>query len=136
MRKIKLSIPIIITFLLTGCETHKELNVLSTRNIVSDTKKTTILYVITDIYQFENYTICSKDIISHCIKNDFKNVKFSYDIEGYPYEIISYIYSSQSNFKNNTPAFKIVFTPKSDIATSTYTIKDNTNEYIYNVTTY
>lgn len=126
---------IVTTFLFSGCKKNQALDVVSSRDIVDDNRKITTLYIVADMNKFRDYTIYSKNIISHCLKNDFDNIKFSYDVEGYPSEIVSYVYSSQLNYETNHPVFKMIYTIKNNTYSS-YNIKDNTNDYTYEIISY
>ena len=45
--------------------------------------------------EIENYEMCSKQILEHCILNDFKDFRFSYDVNGYPDKIVATIFLAQ-----------------------------------------
>lgn len=49
--------------------------------------------------------MCSKQILEHCILNDFKDFRFSYDVNGYPDKIVATIFLAQDDIKENNPIF-------------------------------
>lgn len=55
--------------------------------------------------EIENYEMCSKQILEHCILNDFKDFRFSYDVNGYPDKIVATIFLAQDDIKENNPIF-------------------------------
>lgn len=59
--------------------------------------------------EIENYEMCSKQILEHCILNDFKDFRFSYDINGYPDKIVATIFLTQDNIKENNPIFQVTY---------------------------
>lgn len=46
-------------------------------------------------------------IIEHCRKNDFKDVKFSYDVLGYPDKILITVYPSELRMKIHRGSWEI-----------------------------
>lgn len=59
--------------------------------------------------EIENYEMCSKQILAHCILNDFKDFQFSYDVNGYPDKIVATIFLAQDNIKENNPIFQVTY---------------------------
>ena len=59
--------------------------------------------------EIENYEMCSKQILEHCILNDFKDFRFSYDVNGYPDKIVATIFLAQDDIKENNPIFQVTY---------------------------
>lgn len=59
--------------------------------------------------EIENYEMCSKQILEHCILNDFKDIQFSYDVNGYPDKIVATIFLTQDDIKENNPIFQVTY---------------------------
>ena len=59
--------------------------------------------------EIENYEMCSKQILEHCILNDFKDFRFSYDVNGYPDKIVATIFLTQDDIKENNPIFQVTY---------------------------
>ena len=51
----------------------------------------------------------SKQILEHCILNDFKDFRFSYDVNGYPDKIVATIFLAQDDIKENNPIFQVTY---------------------------
>lgn len=52
---------------------------------------------------------CAKEVIEHCVRNDFDNIKFYYGAKEYPNEIHATIYLDENDFNNNEYVFKMVY---------------------------
>ena len=59
--------------------------------------------------EIENYEMCSKQILEHCILNDFKDFRFSYDVNGYPDKIVATIFLTQDDIKENNPIIQVTY---------------------------
>ena len=59
--------------------------------------------------EIENYEMCSKQILEHCILNDFKDFRFSYDVNGYPDKIVATIFLTLDDIKENNPIFQVTY---------------------------
>ena len=59
------------------------------------------------IWNKEKY---AKELIEKALDNKYKNVRFSYDITGYPNKIVISVYNNQWNYQHNYMAFQIMYT--------------------------
>jgi len=55
----------------------------------------------------KNTDAIAREILQHCMHNDFPSTKFSYDITGYPNIITANIYESKTDYLNANCIFKI-----------------------------
>ena len=88
MRKNLICILLLILILsLSGCSkvSTKEMDVFSS-TIEKNASETTltITVILNRQISSQEYEDYARSIIDHCIKNNFKSVKFSYDLSGYP----------------------------------------------------
>jgi len=59
------------------------------------------------IWNKEKY---ADELIEKAVDNKYKNVRFSYDITGYPDEIIISVYNNEWNYQHDYMAFQIIYT--------------------------
>lgn len=59
------------------------------------------------IWNKEKY---ADELIGKAVDNNYKNVRFSYDITGYPNEIIISVYNNEWNYQHDYMAFQIIYT--------------------------
>ena len=53
----------------------------------------------------------AKKLVVKALNNQYENVLFSYDIEGYPNEIRITVYDNRKNYKKGKKAFQITYLP-------------------------
>lgn len=87
---------------------------------------------IMDIYVVANakvtdYETCAKEVIQHCIANDFHTINFSYDYNGYPSELNATVYETENDFDNGDYLFKMSYTQDSN--TLEYNIADHPEHF-------
>lgn len=86
------------------------------------------IVVVVNQKEIVNYEKCAKKIIEHCIQNDFQNIRFSYDVQGYPNELCATAYLKKDDIKQNEPVFKINY--RQDFEKKyKYNIKDNPEKF-------
>lgn len=62
------------------------------------------------IWDKEKY---AKKLIEKALENEYKNVRFSYDIVGYPNEVNISVYYSEWSYRHECPRFRISYSGKS-----------------------
>ena len=105
MRKNLICILLLILILsLSGCSkvSTKEMDVFSS-TIEKNASETTltITVILNRQISSQEYEDYARSIIDHCIKNNFKSVKFSYDLSGYPSSLDATIYATENDIKKN-----------------------------------
>lgn len=84
------------------------------------------IYVVTNT-EVTDYETCAKEVIQHCIDNDFHTIHFSYDYNGYPSELNATIYESESDFESGEYLFKMSYIQDSN--TFEYNIADHPEHF-------
>ncbi len=108
-------------------EYSSEMEVVNSKNMSSSNyyrQEMTIILNRSELIDYD-YEECAMEIIEHCIANDFHNIKFSYDITGYPNEINATIFLSEEERENWNPLFEMSY--KSNLYE--YNIKDNPEQF-------
>ena len=59
------------------------------------------------IWNKEKY---ADELIEKAVDNKYKNVRFSYDITGYPDKIIISVYNNEWNYRHDYMTFQIIYT--------------------------
>lgn len=59
------------------------------------------------IWDKEKY---AEELIEKAVENKYRNVRFSYDITGYPNEIIISVYNTEWHYQHNCMTFQIMYT--------------------------
>ena len=118
-------VSILVICLLCSCDEQKEytgeMDVTSSRSTLASDGYREDITVVVDVEKIVDYEDCAWTIIDHYIANDFKNIKFSFDIKGYPYKFSADVYVVE----NDDPIFRMNY-----IAGSyQYNIKDNPERY-------
>lgn len=111
MRK-KLICILLLILSLSGCSkvSTKEMDVFSS-TIEKNASETTltITVILNRQISSQEYEDYARSIIDHCIKNNFKSVKFSYDLSGYPSSLDATVYATEMILK------KIIYATPLDI---------------------
>ena len=129
MRKNLICILLLILILsLSGCSkvSTKEMDVFSS-TIEKNASETTltITVILNRQISSQEYEDYARSIIDHCIKNNFKSVKFSYDLSGYPSSLDATIYATENDIKKNNICYTFRYHPADKNSSSKYTINDN-----------
>jgi len=132
MKKKLLIVAMLILFLI-GCSSEKqekysgesEMEVVNSRNMTSSNYYSQELIVILNRSEVVDYEECAREIIKHCIQNDFHSTKFSYDVQGYPNELKATVFLSQEDRENENILFEMFYEADS----YEYNIKDNQEQF-------
>lgn len=135
--KKKCIVVIIVAFICcsVGCLSHSEktaqencteMDALSTHSISFGDKTIQNISIVTN-QPITDYVACAHEIIQHCIDNDFKTIRFSYDMHGYPVEVNAHVYESEKDFENGDYIFQMSYTQ--DSSTLEYNIVDNPEHF-------
>lgn len=81
-----------------------------------------------------DYESCAKEVIQHCIANDFHTILFSYDYNGYPSELNATIYETETDFDNGNYLFKMSYAQ--DNNTLDYNIADHPEHFSLTIEPY
>ena len=125
MKKKIIVVAMLVMCLLCSCEKKKEytgeMDVTNSNSSLTNEGYIENITVVVDKEEIIDYEACAWEIIDHCISNDFRSVKFSYDIKGYPNGLIVTVYVKGSD----EPIFKMDYVADS----YKYNIKDNPDMY-------
>ena len=137
MRKNLICILLLILILsLSGCSkvSTKEMDVFSS-TIEKNASETTltITVILNRQISSQEYEDYARSIIDHCIKNNFKSVKFSYDLSGYPSSLDATIYATENDIKKNNICYTFRYHPADKNSSSKYTINDNSDKYLLEI---
>ena len=125
MKRKIIVVSILIMCLLCACDAQKEytgeMDVTNSNFSLTNEGYIENITVVVDKEEIIDYEACAWEIIDHCISNDFRSVKFSYDIKGYPNGLIATVYVKGSD----EPIFKMDYVTDS----YKYNIKDNPDMY-------
>lgn len=125
MKRKIIVVAMLVMCLLCSCEKKKEyigeMDVTSSRSTLSSDGYREDITVVVDVEKIVDYEDCAWTIIDHYIANDFKSIKFSFDIKGYPYKLSADVYV----VANDDPIFRMNYIADSN----RYNIKDNPNMY-------
>lgn len=70
----------------------------------------------------------AEEMIQKCIDNSFKDIRFSYDLSGYPTELRIYVYTNKLSWHNHVKSFEIIYAQ--DLTNNPpYNIKDNPEKF-------
>ena len=70
----------------------------------------------------------AEEIIQKCIENSFKEIRFSYDLRGYPTELRIHVYTNKLLWHNHVESFEIIYAQDSS-NNPPYNIKDNPEKF-------
>lgn len=125
MKRKIIVVSILIMCLLCACDAQKEytgeMDVTNSNFSLTNEGYIENITVVVDKEEIIDYEACAWEIIDHCISNDFRSVKFSYDIKGYPNGLIATVYVKGSD----EPILKMDYVTDS----YKYNIKDNPDMY-------
>ena len=118
--------------LLSGCTKEPiEMDVLSSDSVTAANWYELSIDVIADKDDVLDRDACSNEIIQHVLDNDFHNIRFSFDLNGYPNEVTVDVFTSEKNFKEGKVAYSFDYVP--DFNTENIdiqnNIKDNPDEF-------
>lgn len=125
MKRKIIIVSMLVMCLLCSCKNQKEytgeMDVTNSNSSLTNEGYIENITVVVDKEEIIDYEACAWEIIDHCISNDFRSVKFSYDIKGYPNGLSATVCVKSSN--------ESVF--RMDYVTDSYkyNIKDNPDMY-------
>lgn len=101
---------LLLCILMTGCmKKHMEMDVFSSRNVISDNWYELVIEVIVDEEIASDEDACSRNIIQHILDNDFHNMRFAFDINGYPNKVIVDVFTTEKNLQNDKKAYSFEY---------------------------
>ena len=56
----------------------------------------------------------AEELIEKAVENKYRNVRFSYDITGYPNEITISVYSNEWSYEHNQRMYQIIYSSDND----------------------
>lgn len=118
--------------IISGCEKeHVEMDVFSSQNIISDNWYELNIDVIVDDEIASDEEECSREIIQHIVDNDFYNMRFSFDMNGYPNKVNVNVFTTEKNLQKDKKAYSFEYvtefnTENIEIQNN---IKDNPEEF-------
>lgn len=118
--------------IISGCaKEHVEMDVFSSQNIISDNWYELNIDVIVDDEIASDEEECSKEIIQHIVDNDFYNMRFSFDMNGYPNKVNVNVFTTEKNLQKDKKAYSFEYvtefnTENIEIQNN---IKDNPEEF-------
>lgn len=125
MKNKLIAVTLLSMTILCSCEALEkytgEMDVTNSRSLSYDNGYKEYITVVVDSEKIIDYEACAREIIKHCIVNDFKTIEFSYDVNGFPNELNATVYLTGKK----DPIFQMTYTADS----SSYNIKDNPREY-------
>lgn len=65
----------------------------------------------------------AEELIEKAVENKYRNVRFSYDITGYPDEIVISVYIQNSDYQHNQKLFQIRGVKEENTHSNTYSYK-------------
>lgn len=110
-----------------------KMDVEQTHKILRDEGPIQYLDVVTNTSKITDKEACAREIIEHCIKNDFPGVRFSYDLSGYPIEIHASVYLNEEDADDGKSVFEMTYKQDADEGYR-YNIKDHPEEFTLKIT--
>lgn len=87
-----------------------------------------VTLIANKLYIHDKYEF-AETVIQKCVDNSWKEVRFSYDIAGYPNELCIYVYMNNYAFEHRqTASFRITYSQDSKFNYK-YNIKDNPEKF-------
>lgn len=86
-----------------------------------------VTLIANKLYIFDKYDF-AESVIQKCVDNSWKEVRFSYDIAGYPNELCIDVYINSYDFEHRENAFRITYSQDSKFKYK-YNIKDNPEKF-------
>lgn len=123
-----IGIPILLAYLLYGRE-HK---VCNTRVQIFESGYYENISIISNRIYFFDKEEFAEQLILKIADNSLKDVRFSYDIRGYPNGLYITVYKSNYSFKNGNSSFRISYLQ--DLGHDfEYNIKDNSEKFVLEI---
>lgn len=127
-KKIMMLVVVTISLCIYQKRYSREMEIYDSQSMTFSNSYIEDIVVIVNQKEIVNYEKCAKQIIEHCIQNDFQNIRFSYDVQGYPNELCATVYLKKDDIKHNEPVFKMNY--KQDFEKKyKYNIKDNPEKF-------
>lgn len=122
---------LILSVCMNGCGKvySGEMDVLGSQTISFGNYYMEDLTVIVDVEKVDDYERCAREVIEHCLLNDFASTDFCYDECGFPNSVKATVFLSKKDVENWKPLFDMSYT------TNSYedNIKDNPENYTLQV---
>lgn len=131
MKKYLICITLII-LCLSGCTEYSDEKIdVTSSSIEKNNTGTTlaITVILNGKPSSKDYEDCSRSIIQHCIDNNFKSTRFSYDVSGYPTTLEGTVYATKNDIKKNKICYTFHYYPSYKNSSSKYTINDASKNY-------
>ena len=129
--KKKIIMVIVVTFI-SLCIYKKrysgEMEIYTSQSMTFSNSYIEDIVVIVNEKEIVDYEKCAKKIIEHCIQNDFQNIRFSYDVQGYPNELCATVYLKKDDIRHDKPVFKMSYRQSLEKKYK-YNIKDAPEEF-------
>lgn len=107
---------------------------VSVRNTISsswDGKRTEYMTIVANKLYIGDKEAFARKMIETCINNEFRDVRFSYDM-GYPVEIRMDVYINEASWKRGIRCFEVLFAQPEE-EQYRYNVKDNRERFVMTV---
>ena len=126
------SVVLLSGIILSGCAKQPiEMDVFSSINTTASNWYRLDINVIVDEDIASDKDACSTEIIQHILDNDFHSIRFSFDVNGYPNEVMVDVFTSEKNLQKGEKAYSFEYTTEfnTEHPDIQYNIKDNPEEF-------
>ena len=119
----------------SGCtndRNYKEIDIISASGHKADNWYSESISVLEDEEVISNKEACVYEIIQRVVADDFKEIDFSFEENGYPNELSVTVYTSKQAFEIgiNTFEFEYVTEYDSELIWNQNNIKDNLDKFM------
>ena len=107
---------------------------VSVKNTISsswDGKRAEHITVVVNRLYIRNKEALALELVETCINNEFRDVRFSYDM-GYPVEIRMDVYINEASWKRGIRCFEVLFAQPEE-EQYRYNVKDNRERFVMTV---
>lgn len=109
-----------------------KIEVISTQIMSSGNCMTLDLTIVLNTFTQPDCQKSAKEIVNHCIKNDFENIILSYD-KGVPTELTAKVYLTQKDFQKGICYYEMNYRLKENSEKCIYNIIENPDKYILKI---
>ena len=131
MRKRRMHASLILMALCIYLQWGRGVSVRNTISSSRDGKRTEHITIVANKLYIGDKEAFAGDMIETCINNEFRDVRFSYDM-GYPVEIRMDVYINEASWKRGIRCFEVLFAQPEE-EQYRYNVKDDRERFVMTV---
>ncbi len=119
---------VFVTFVMLYMQMRRDVEVIGNYILRSENGYEENITIVANKIYITDQEKMAKDLVERCVENSFHEIRFSYDLQGYPNGLHITVYTNNITYKLGVVAFELLYIQKNGEIYE-YNIKDNPEKF-------